>query len=339
MAALRWGILGTASIATRIVDAIRVSEHDEIRAVASRSKAAASAWAAAHGIPESYGSYDQLLSSGSVDVVYIPLPNTLHAEWTVRALDAGLPVLCEKPLAADAAGAAKILAASERTGLPVVEGFMYRYHPLFETVRALLGDGIIGTVRTVTSRFTFLEDDRDSIVGSAALGGGALLDVGCYCVHFSRMIAGREPRRVAAAEVRGVVDDSFMGLLEFPGGLLAQFEASIVTAERQGAEIHGSTGSISIPQPWLPGNGPTRFIVQRPEQEDQVFTVPGANTYALEVADLSRAVRLDTAPRWPLTDALENLSVIDALFRAAQNGEWLELADNDESVERTDGYD
>ncbi len=338
MATLRWGIMGTASIATRIVEAIRLSEHDEVRAVASRSKAAASAWAAAHGIPESYDSYDQLLSSGSVDVVYIPLPNTLHAEWTVRALDAGLPVLCEKPLAVDSAGAAKILAAAERTGLPVLEGFMYRYHPLFETVRTLIGDGIIGTVRSITSRFTFLEESRDGIVCSAALGGGALLDVGCYCVNLSRMIAGREPRRVAAAEVRGNVDDNFMGLLEFPGGLLAQFETSIVTAKRQGAEIHGSTGSIRIPNPWLPGNGPTRFIVQRPDEEDQVFTVPGANTYALEVADISRAIRLGKALQWPLSDAFKNMTVIDALFRAAKNGGWLDPADHEENVERTDGY-
>jgi predicted dehydrogenase len=333
MATLRWGILGTASIAQDIHRAIEDSEHDEVRAVASRSLDTAQAWAKQHGVPEAYGSYQALLESGSVDVVYIPLPNAIHGQWTLHALEAGLPVLCEKPLTTSLADAREIQAAAERTGLPVVEAFMYRYHPLFATVQELIADGIIGTVRTITSRFTFVEEDRGSIVMSETLGGGALLDVGCYCVHLSRMLAGAEPRRVAALATAGSVDDVFMGLLEFTSGVLAQFEASIVTTERHGAEIHGSTGTIRIPAPWLPGRAPASFVVERWGHKDELHTVSGADTYALEVADLSQAVRTGRAPAWPVADGVANMAVIDALIRAARSSAaWVVLRDGETSA-------
>ena len=317
MTRLRWGILGTASIAREVRRAIGASAHDEVRAVASRSIETARAWAAEENIPEAFGSYEALVESARVDVIYIPLPNALHEEWILRSLEAGLPVLCEKPLTTSLDAAKRVQAAAAQANLPVVEAFMYRYHPLFDVVRELLAAGAIGTLRTITSRFTFVADDG-WVASSAALGGGALLDVGCYGVHLSRMLTGEEPRRIAGLATFGAVDETFMGLLEFPSGVQAQLEASIVSSERHGAEIHGSSGSIRIPMPWLPGREPASFILERWGEDDEIHEVAGADTYALEVADLSEAVRSGRAPRWALGDAVANMDVVDALLRAAR---------------------
>ncbi|NOZ00548.1 MAG: Gfo/Idh/MocA family oxidoreductase [Deltaproteobacteria bacterium] len=204
---LRWGVLGTADISTEVIPAIQRSRAGTVTAVASRTAAKARKWADRFGIRTAFGSYDDMLASGEVDVVYVPLPNSMHAKWTIRALEAGLPVLCEKPLAATADEANQVADASRRTGLFVMEGFMYRFHPLWRRVRDLVEDGTIGELATIDAVFTFFLDDRASIVTSAELAGGALMDVGCYPVNLSRWMAGAEPGRVAAFERGSAVDD------------------------------------------------------------------------------------------------------------------------------------
>ncbi|MBM4370460.1 MAG: Gfo/Idh/MocA family oxidoreductase [Deltaproteobacteria bacterium] len=337
---LRWGVLGTAAVADTFLAAVRAEGSGEVRAVASRSRDRAEAWASARGVPLAYGSHELLLGSGEVDAVYIPLPNALHGPWTLSALEAGLPVLCEKPLAHDLETARRIQSAADQAGRIVVEGFMYRHHPVYDTVRQLLDGGVIGTLRSVTSRFTFVEERPDSSVTRADLGGGALLDVGCYCVHLSRMVTGREPRRVAAAEIRRDVDETFMGILEFPGGVLAQFEVSIVSGERHGAELHGTLGTLRLPRPWVPGTGPVQVIVQRWGEEEQVFSAPGADPWVLQIRDFDQAVREGRPPRWPLSDAVANTAVLDALGRAARREDaWTAVEAADGSFEHTDDYD
>jgi predicted dehydrogenase len=285
-------------------------------AVASRSPDKARQFAQHHSIPLAFSSYGELLASGEVDAVYVPLPNSLHAEWTVRAVEAGLHVLCEKPLATTPGEARVIARAAAAAGRIVVEAFMYRHHPVYSQVLDRIRSGAIGPVVALDSEFSFLLDEPGSIVASAELGGGALADVGCYCVSFSRLIAGSEPSRVTAYASGGEVDDSMVGLLEFPNGILARFFTSIQAAERHRAEIRGTTGTILLESPWHPGEASAAFRLQRHGREDEVISVPGADPYVLQVDDFVRACTGST-PRWPIEDAIANMEVLDALRQAA----------------------
>jgi len=319
VASLRWGILGTASIAPTVIAAIRAAGAGRVAAIASRDPGRAWERAAQLGIPLAFGSYEALVTSGEVDVVYVPLPNALHAEWTIRALEAGLPVLCEKPLTCDAPTARAVAAAAARTGRPVAEAFMYRFHPLYERVRAIVREGRIGRLTSLWVQFTFHLDDRSETPASAVLGGGALLDVGCYCVNLARLITGAEPRRAIAFARRSDVDDSFFGALEFPDSVVAQLECSIESHERHRAEIAGTHGSIVIERPWFPGRAGAQLRLRVGETEETVETA-GGDGYQLEVLDFARAVATGTAPRWPVADAVANLAAMDALRLAAASG-------------------
>ena len=318
-APLRWGILGCASIAEKVIPAIRALPDCRVEAVASRDAAKARAWAAQRGIPRTFGSYAELLASGEVDVVYNPLPNSLHAEWTVRAIEAGLPVLCEKPFGRNAAEARAVALVAARSDVPVAEAFMYRFHPMWDAVLAAIRNGRIGTPTSVVSRFTFRMDSRTEVAAQADLAGGSLMDVGCYCVNLARRVAGCEPTRAFAFERRTTVDDTMFGQLEFPNGILAQFESSIESDERHGAVIAGTDGSLRIDTPWFPGLEAARFVLQRGEVEEVVST-PGGDGYLLEVEDFAAAVRGRKAPRWGLGDAIANMAAIDALYASGRTG-------------------
>jgi predicted dehydrogenase len=323
---LRWGILGTAGIArSAFVPGVRAVGAGVVEAVASRDADKARAFADDLGIPRAFGSYEEMLASGAVDLVYNPLPNTMHAGWTVRALQAGLPVLCEKPLAMHASEGRAIADAARQAGLPVAEAFMYRFHPLFDAVRAAIARGDVGRVTALRSTFTFALDDLSSLPAAEALGGGALRDVGCYCVNAFRLLAGSEPTRAWAAEHREGVDRTMLGLLEFPGGVLAHFECSIESHERHELTVHGTAGSLSIPEPWLPREAPGRYVLDRDAGRSEV-EVPAADAYGLEALDFARAVARGTPPRWPLHDSIANLSVLDALFEAARTGRGVRVA-------------
>ena len=322
---LRWGILGAANIATEFVRAVKTSRISRVEAVASRDRSKARAWAESQGVPLSFGSYGELLKSGAVDLIYNPLPNRLHAEWTIRALEAGLPVLCEKPFTVDRAEALAVAKAAKKAGLHAAEAFMYRHHPIYDKVFEVLRSGMIGPVVSISSVFTFFLDDRNEIAASAELAGGALMDVGCYCVHLSRWDAGREPVRVAAMERRSSVDDQMMGLLDFPGGILARFETGIASAERHGAEISGTAGSIVLERPWHPGEKEARLIVRRWDQPDEVIAAPGANPYLLQADEFAAVCSGKQKPRWTVDDAIANMAVIDALYASAREGRIVEM--------------
>jgi len=322
---LRWGVLGTAGIARTVIAAIRTAGAGRVEAVASRDLARADAFAGDLAIPRTFGAYDDLLQSGEVDLVYNPLPNTLHAEWTMRALEAGLPVLCEKPLALHASEGRAIADAARHAGLPVAEAFMYRFHPVFDAARAAIARGAIGRPSTMRSVFTFVQDEGAATPASTNLGGGSLRDVGCYCVSLSRLLAGAEPLRATAVERRDGVDWTLAGVLEFPGGVLAQIESSIENHERHEAEISGTEGTLRFPAPWFPGESAARFVVRRGDHEEAV-EVPGADHYGLEALDFARAVASGTSPRWPIEDAVANLAAMDALFEAARTGRTVRVA-------------
>lgn len=316
---IRWGILSTARIGRTVIRGIGRSRTNVVQAVASRDYSRALEWAKEHGIPRAFGSYDEMLGSGEIDAVYNPLPNSLHGEWTIRALEAGLPVLCEKPFTATAEEARRVAAVAQRTNTLVVEAFMYRYHPLYDRVEALLAEQAIGELVAINSTFTFALERPDDIRTSAALAGGALMDVGCYCVNLSRRVAGCEPARTHAFERRTTVDDTLLGSLEFPNGVVAQFECSMESHARQYAEIIGTKGMIEIPKPWYPGEERAQFILRQNGREETVRT-EGADCFHLEIENFSRALRTRTPVRWPIEDAIANMAVIEALYTSARDG-------------------
>lgn len=318
--AFRWGILGTAGIAGTFTRSVHASGAGRIEAVASRDLARAKAWAEAHGVEHAFGAYRELLDARVVDAIYLPLPNSLHADWTVAALEAGYPVLCEKPLATTLAEALRVREAARRSGLHAAEGFMYRHHPLHARLVELVRGGAVGRLTNISARFTFRLDDSAATPASAALGGGALLDVGCYAVHLARLVAGVEPSRALAFARGEAVDELFTGLLEFPGGVHAVIEAGIATAERHGAEIAGEEASLLVESPWHPGLEQGRILRRLFGAPDEEILTPGGDAYALEAEEFAAVCRGERAPRWGLEDAVANAAACQALARAAREG-------------------
>jgi predicted dehydrogenase len=323
---LTWGILGTAQIArVCVIPAILHSRNGTAHALASRSLPRAQALAQEHAIPTTYGEYQQLIDDPRVDAVYIPLPNHLHREWTLRALRAGKHVLCEKPLALNAAEAQEMATVATETGQILMEAFMYRFHPRSRRVKELVDSGAIGDPRLVRAAFCFDHQDPTDIRFKPEMGGGALMDVGCYGVSLARWMLGLEPESVqASAEYSpSGVDVQMIGLLRFPGGRLASVEASFTTALQQTYTIVGTQGAIELPHdayiPW--GKDATFRLRATRDEEGQVETVPGADEYQLMVEHFADAA-LGRAPlEFPPEESVANMRVLDALAQAAREGE------------------
>ncbi len=321
---LRWGIVSTADIGMRkVIPGIRKAARCEVVAIASRDRARAEAAASELAIGRAYGAYEDLLADPDVDAVYIPLPNHLHAEWTIAAARAGKHVLCEKPLAMTAADAERMIETCEVEGVTLMEAFMYRLHPSWEAVRELVASGRIGELRAVQSWFSYFNDDPENIRNIREAGGGALYDVGCYSVNLSRMLFGREPARVQGSVTRDPdmgIDVLTSGVLDFPGGV-ATFTCSIRAESDQRVHVYGSRGRISVEIPFnIPPDLPTRVFVTsggeppvRPDTE--VLTFEPADPYAVQAERFAAAV-LDGGPvPIPPGDAVGNLRVIEELFR------------------------
>jgi predicted dehydrogenase len=323
---LRWGILSTANIATqKVIPGLRRSARGEVLGIASREDGRATEVARRLEIPRSYGSYEALLADPDIDAVYIPLPNHLHAEWTVAAARAGKHVLCEKPLAMTAPDAQRMVDACRDAGVLLMEAFMYRHHPSWIAARELLASGRIGRLQAVDSWFSYYNDDPANIRNILDAGGGALYDVGCYCVNLSRMLFDGEPVRVQAAvrrDQRLGVDVVTSGVLEFDGGI-ASFTCSTRTEPDQRVHIYGTDGRISIEIPFnIPPDRPTRIFVTAggappvaPDTETLTFDV--ADPYGCEADVFANAVLDGAELPVPPEDAVGNLRVIEALFAAA----------------------
>ena len=325
MTELRWGILSTATIARqKVIPGIARAPRCRIVAIASRDEALARRVAAGAGIPRAYGSYEALLADPEVDAVYIPLPNHLHAEWAIAAANAGKHVLCEKPLALTAADAERMIAAAEAARVRLMEAFMYRLHPSWVATRELIASGRIGRLVAIQSWFSYFNDDAANIRNVAAFGGGALYDIGCYCVNLSRMLFGEEPTRVDASIQRDPVSDVdtlTSGVLEFPAGV-ATFTCSTRAEDDQRVHIYGSDGRISIEIPFnIPPDRPTHVFVTsggdppvNPATERLTFET--ADPYSVEAAAFASAVLDGGQVPVPPADAVSNLRVIERLFEA-----------------------
>jgi len=319
---LRWGILGPGRIAPRLVRAVSGSARATLVAVASRDATRAASFATEHGIPTSYGSYDALLASSDVDVVYIALPNHLHAEWTIRALEAGKHVLCEKPLALTLGDVDAIAGTAERAGRLAAEGFMYLHHPQILRAVELARGGALGRLELVNGTFSFFLSHPDDPRADPAMGGGSLWDVGCYPVSLARRIAGEEPDRVQALarfDERGI-DRTFLGQLHFPGGLLAQFDSGFAAPDRERVEIVGSDATLVLTAPFLPEPfGPPPSLVMWRGREATRIEVDSLDQYRAEVDDLTGAILDGTPPRVDLVFSRGTIAALVDLDRAARS--------------------
>lgn len=320
-AMLRWGILSTANIArAAVIPAIQAATNSEVAAVASRDTARAEAFARQLAIPRAYGSYAALLDDPQIDAVYIALPNSLHHEWTLQAVAAGKHVLCEKPLAMNAAQCLEMAAAAEAAGVMLMEAFMYRFHPQITTAQTLIQNGGIGELQHMHAAFTFRLTNPGNIRLQADLGGGALMDVGCYCVNVLRTFAGREPVEVqahAAWHANGV-DERMTGLLRFDGGLTGQFDCALTLARRETFLAAGTEATLELPRAYLPGIGDTIVRVRKSYSEESDQVIAGVDEYRLMVEHFAGCVHTGQAPRYSAREAACTMNVIEALYRSAR---------------------
>ncbi|MFZ0089900.1 MAG: Gfo/Idh/MocA family oxidoreductase [Solirubrobacteraceae bacterium] len=321
---MRFGLLSTARINDRFLAGVAASQSCDVLAIASRDRARAADYAREHGIERAYGTYEELLADPDVEAVYVSLPNGLHVEWTRRALDAGKHVLCEKPLSRRAGEARAVFDLAEETGRVLTEAFMYRHHPQTARVAELVSAGALGRLRLVRASFGFLLRDAGNPRLSAALEGGALMDVGCYCVNAARLLAG-EPVAVSAMQVRGPdgVDVSFAGVMRFADGVLATFDSGFVFAH-SALEVVGEEASLFVADPWhcrRPG------IELRHDGATERVAIADADPYRLEADDLAAAVRERRPPLLGRADGIGQARTIEALYWSAESGRARELRD------------
>jgi D-xylose 1-dehydrogenase (NADP+, D-xylono-1,5-lactone-forming) len=315
---MKLGLLSTAKINDALLKA--PPPEVEIAAVASRDGARAQAYASEHAIPRSHGSYEALLDDDGIDAVYIPLPNGMHHEWTLKAIEAGKHVLVEKPYSRRAAEAEEAWDAAERAGVVLMEAFMWRHHPQAALARSLVEDGSIGRLRHIRTSFSFPLRDHGNIRMAPDLDGGALMDVGCYCISGARLLGG-EPEQVYGEQVVGPtgVDVDFYGTLRFPNDLVGQFDASFTLPDRQRLEATGESGTLVLEAPWRADWG-GRVLLNGEEVD-----VPVADPYTLELSNFAAAVAGDGEPLLGREDALAQARVIEALYRSAESGESVRL--------------
>lgn len=320
---LRWGVVSTANIGRRAVNpAIQASANGNLMAIASRDAQTASEFARQWNIPRSYGNYSDLLADAEIDAVYIPLPNSMHHDWAIQAAEAGKNVLCEKPLAMSEAECRNMSTTAEDNGVKFMEAFMYRFHPRTERVLEMLGEGVVGDIKMIHSTFTFQLTRPENIRWLPEFGGGALMDVGCYCINVSRTITNSEPIEVQAfaSWASTGVDDMMSGTLRFAGDLLASFECGLNTKRRESYEIGGTDACLRVPDAFLPGTGDAFIEELRDGDELLCHTIAGTDEYQRMVEHFADCVLNDRQPRYSAEEAALNMRTIEALYESVRNG-------------------
>ena len=329
MSKIRWGVLSTAKIAREyVIPAISASELGEVVAIASRREGAAGKVARDFGIARAFDSYEALLDDPDIDAIYNPLPNDLHVPWSVKALQAGKHVLLEKPAGLNAADLEPLIATAElHPELKVMEAFMYRFHPQWAKILQLCED--IAPIRSIQAMFSYNNRDADNIRNSPAMGGGALMDIGCYAISMSRLVYGAEPLRVVGLthKLDGYEVDCVTGaLMEFPAGM-ASFAVSTKSEPGQWADIRGEKGAIRLSPPFNPlVDGEVNIQLWR-EGKSENINLPAANQYTAMTDAFSRAILDNTPVPTPLADALDNMLVIDAIFTSAADNRWVNIGE------------
>jgi len=326
---LNWGILGTARIAERaVIPALLSMKHTPVIAVASRNLTRAQEFAAPFEIPRAYGSYEELLSDSNVQAVYIPLPNSEHAPWAIKAMQAGKHVLVEKPFALNANEAQLMISTALEHSVVLMEGFMYRYSNRFEKIHEIVRSGTIGKVRLVQSGFSFTLSNPDDIRLAPDLGGGALYDLGCYSINLQRLLVGREPASVQALcqMSKSGVDLQTVATLDFGDQVLGQFMVSFNADSSQFLRVVGSAGSLHIEKPFLLIGEGTSVLLNVAGKESKRINFRAENDYKHMLEHFYNVAVSKDVPRFPLSDAINNLVVIDALFQSAvDNGRLVNI--------------
>jgi len=323
---LKWGLLSTAAINRAVITPLRMSARNRLVSIASRGQARAEAYAAEWGIPHAVGSYEALLNDPEIDVVYVSLPNSMHAAWTIKAVAAGKHVLCEKPLAISVEEVDAIESAARKAGTVVAEAFMYRHHPQTRKVQQMISGGQIGELRVVRGGFTFNIANSADVRLNAELGGGSIWDVGCYPISYARAVIGSDPVEVFAWQVTGDsgVDEVFVGQMRFRSGAYAQFDSGFRAPERMLMEFVGSAGTITLTNAFKPGiEAEIAFCPEGGTPEP--ILIPGQELYLGEIEDMADAVLLSKAPRISLSDSRGNVATIVALLRSAREGKPVAL--------------
>ena len=322
-----WGILSTANIGRRaMIPALKASKLARVKAIASRDAERARNFAKKLDIPVSYGDYQALLDNPTIDAIYNPLPNHLHKPWTIKAAESGKHILCEKPLALNVEECRDMIAAAKANGVQLMESFMYRHHPRIQAAREMAHRGVIGEVKTIESAFTFNLQNASDIRYKPEMGGGALMDVGCYCINISRLMAGREPLEVQgrATWTPSGVDDQFTAILDFGDGLLAHFDCGFNQSVRQRCIVSGTEGFLVLRDAFLPGAGKT-VINEVRAGTSRIHKFTGMDEYRLIAEDFMETFESGELP-YPPEDGTANMRVIQALLQSAsQNGKPVNL--------------
>lgn len=327
---VRWGVFSTSQFALKLaVPAMQNSEWCAIRAIASRDREKAEAAARAVGIPKAYGSYEELLRDPEIEAIYNPMPNHMHVPWSIKAVEAGKHVLCEKPLSVTVSEARELQRAQEKTGMKIGEAFMVRTHPQWLRARELVRSGRIGQLRSITGYFSYFNRDASNIRNNPDIGGGGLLDIGCYPITTSRLIYGEEPSRVVSLIERDPemkVDRLTSVILDFPSGQ-AVFTCSTQVVPYQRMHLVGTKGRIEIEIPFnAPNDRPCRiFIDDGGDLSGKTIsteTFPVCDQYTLQGDLFSRAIRENLEVPVPVSDGVKNMAVIEAAFRSAESGRW-----------------
>jgi xylose dehydrogenase (NAD/NADP) len=322
---LQWGILSTARINRALIPPLKASSRNQLLAVGSRDRQTAEKYAREQGIPKAYETYEALLADPDIDVIYNPLPNHLHAEWSIKAMQAGKHVLCEKPMAITMAEMQRLEKAAVSTGRVLAEAFMYRHHPQTLRVQEIVASGALGRLQLIRGAFTFPLKRENDIRRRADTGGGSIWDVGCYPISYARMIAGAEPEEVFGWEVPGAggVDESFVGQMRFPGEVFATFDCGFSSPQRTDIEIVGSEAMLQVPMAFKPQTD-EEILISHGEAE-QREKIRGKELYIGEVEDMADAVLNGAVPRISLDDSRGNLATILGLLESARTGKPVTL--------------
>ena len=322
---LNWGLLSTARINSALIPPLGASSRNRLLAVSSRSQESANQYAQERNIPRAYGSYEALLADPEIDVIYNPLPNHLHAEWTIKAVEAGKHVLCEKPLALSVEEVDAVQEAAHKHGRVVAEAFMYRHHPQTLKVQEIVKSGSLGYLKLMRGSFSYVLNREGDVRLDPAMGGGSIWDVGCYPISYARTVVGESPREVFGWQVTGPtgIDETFVGQMQFAGNVLAQFDSSFVIPFHWFMEIIGSEGTLNIPNPFKPGINEKIFLTCGDKTE--TIEIKGQELYIGEVEDMADAILLGKEPRISLDDSRTNVGVISALLESARIGRPVKL--------------
>ena len=314
--AVKWGVISTADINRKLLAGAAESDDVDVVAVASRDLARAEAYAQTWGIDRAYGTYDHLLADPEIEAVYIPLPNTMHSEWSIRALEAGKHVLCEKPFSRHITDVERAFDVAEATGLSLSEAFMYRHHPQTARLAELVASGVIGELRVIRTTFGYSLYDADNIRLRTDVEGGSLMDVGCYCVSGARLLGGEPESVVGVAHIGPTGTDwVFSGLMRFPGDVVALFDCGTSLPDRAELEAVGTEGSVFLDDPW---HCQQPVIELRRDGSVERIEVEPANPYRLELEDMNAAIRGERPPLLGRADAIGQVRAIEALFRSAE---------------------